>query len=612
MPAHSSIQATALIVPNAAQCDFLSAPCPGTVSSRLEIMTERLHRIPGVESVHTSPPGDPGDRDHADHWTKALATAGDTGSDILIICDGLDYFFHEQSLERALAMLQHTGAAFVRARDATRGTVPAVLSRRALEWALEQNRHRAIPLPPLQLLEMEAPDDLPGVLLPVPGFLRQSGRATGEHILSLWAKRDSTNDNSPEITRNYVTLLEQERRARVLEHCDAIRRATIPGGHRPNANKPHRIMLISNVSKIGGAENSLMCMVRNADPGKVKYFLVCPGEGNLSECAAEAGATVFHVPLNSLGQGFAALLDTVGNIAQIIRSRDIQLVHINSVYACQMGAAAACAAGVPAVCHIQDIHVEPHIIHNALLPVCNNVIAASQAVSRAALDWGLAGKRIRVLYYGVETSLFRPDRNTQNVVRELNLQNRPVVILVGHLVPWKGHRIFIEAANQIRKRHPDAKFLIAGGELFPGRVGGYAHELKALICELELEGNMSLLGNRSDIPDLLSASSVAVHTSLLPDPFPWSVLEAMSAGLPVVGADAGGVPEALDHGNAGVTVPPGDAQALAQAVCRLLDDPDAAAELGRRARERVLKHYRIEDHVAAMQGLFSDIIEGMK
>jgi glycosyltransferase involved in cell wall biosynthesis len=156
-----------------------------------------------------------------------------------------------------------------------------------------------------------------------------------------------------------------------------------------------------------------------------------------------------------------------------------------------------------------------------------------------------------------------------------------VVGNVARLVPQKGHRVLVEAAPKIVARHPDVHFVVVGeGEL--------REELEAAAPP----GRFLFTGQREDVPELLASFDAFALPSFF-EGLCYAVIEAQAAGVPVVATPVGGVRENVVDGETGVVVPPGDANALAAAINRLLDDPQEAKRLADEARRRVLERYSV-------------------
>src|SRR5262249_38673083 len=147
---------------------------------------------------------------------------------------------------------------------------------------------------------------------------------------------------------------------------------------------------------------------------------------------------------------------------------------------------------------------------------------------------------------------------------------------------------FIEAAALVRLRHPAARFLVVGDTNKDGRA--YWPVLTDMVERLGLAGHLVFAGMRTDVPALLSGITLSVMPSLN-EALSNVLLASMAAGVPVVATRVGGTPEAIRDGVNGLLVPPGDAKALADAVCQVLDDPELAERLGRAARQSVIERF---------------------
>ena len=126
--------------------------------------------------------------------------------------------------------------------------------------------------------------------------------------------------------------------------------------------------------------------------------------------------------------------------------------------------------------------------------------------------------------------------------------------------------------------------MIVGAPMFGEH--GYERELHELARRLEIADRVDFRGFRADIPAELGRLDVAVHASIIPEPFGQVVTEAMAAGLPVVAAAAGGPSRIITDGVDGLLVPPGDAAALSAALQRLAVKPGLRARLGVAGRRR--------------------------
>ncbi len=182
------------------------------------------------------------------------------------------------------------------------------------------------------------------------------------------------------------------------------------------------------------------------------------------------------------------------------------------------------------------------------------------------------------------------------------MPTRPVVVTVGRIDPLKDVKTLLRSAASVVERVPNVRFDHYGP--IPEGNERYAAECRALHLDLGLSDSFRFLGATDDPYAALETASVSVLSSIS-EGFPISVLEAMAAGRPVVATAVGGVPEALS--GCGFTVRPGDYEALATGVVRLLEDSALAMSLGARGRQRVIHTFGQEGCLVAYADLIGEL-----
>ncbi len=213
-------------------------------------------------------------------------------------------------------------------------------------------------------------------------------------------------------------------------------------------------------------------------------------------------------------------------------------------------------------------------------------VCASAAIREMLVDDGLARERTTVVHEGIDID--RVERAPAlDLRREFDLPpSCPLVGNVAALAPHKGQRHLVDAAALLVREVPDARVLIVGaGEL----EGALARRIR----RLGLAGRVILTGFRTDVPALLKGLDLFVMSSVT-EGLGTSVLDAMAAGLPVVGTRAGGIPESVVDGRTGLLAPPADASALARAIVALLQDPGKRRAFGAAGRRRVRAAFSAE------------------
>lgn len=382
--------------------------------------------------------------------------------------------------------------------------------------------------------------------------------------------------------------------------------------HRP----PH-VLLASSVGVIGGAERVLLACgraLREHEPTVGRSALLL-GEGPLGAALEREGVHVRSVPLpprlssagdsrlrgrsawTRVGAAFAFATRVPATLAFVRRLRRAvaevapTLVHVHGLKALLL-VARALPPGTPLVWHVHDFVSERPMAARLLRRTARRVtraVAVSEAVrhdlARVAPD-----VPVSVVHNGVDLDRFSPaDRDGSALDRLAGLADasRSVVRvgLVAAYADWKGHEVFLRA---LARTGPQVRAYLVGGPLYatPGSQTSLPR-LRDLAASLGLADRVGFVPFQDDPADVYRMLDVVVHASTRPEPFGLTIVEAMACGRAVVVAAAGGALELFEEGETAIGHPPGDAEALAQAIDRLAHDPVARARLGRTARAAV-------------------------
>jgi glycosyltransferase involved in cell wall biosynthesis len=232
-----------------------------------------------------------------------------------------------------------------------------------------------------------------------------------------------------------------------------------------------------------------------------------------------------------------------------------------------------------------------------LLCRADAVLCVSAPLRDYALSLGVEPDRVQVVPNGVDAAQFRPGPPDPAVRACWGLGGGPVLGFLGGLRPWHGVEVLPALFERVARRHRGARLLFVGdGPLRPG--------LQKELRERGLDGRAVFTGPvaHEDVPALLRLLDVA----LAPYPpaghacyfSPLKLFEYMACGVPVVAAGLGQVAEVVRHGETGLLYPPGDADALAGACGRLLEDPALGRRLGAAAAEEVRGRYTWDRNAA--------------
>ena len=201
-------------------------------------------------------------------------------------------------------------------------------------------------------------------------------------------------------------------------------------------------------------------------------------------------------------------------------------------------------------------------------------------------DLGLPPNRLGVVLNGVPIPNGVPD----GVRREIGLEEGELLLFAaGTVVPRKGHMVLLQALQRLTEQGCAVPWRLA---IAGWRTGDEPARLDAFIAEHDLGRRVRLLGQRGDISDWLAAADIFVMPSLW-EGLPLAILEAMLAGKVIVASRTSGIPEAIESEEHGLLVPPGDVDALATALRRVLEDPDLRHRLSTAARARAERQFTL-------------------
>lgn len=369
--------------------------------------------------------------------------------------------------------------------------------------------------------------------------------------------------------------------------------------------KRPRVLYTINRMDVGGSQTHLLQVLRLLDRDRFEPLLCClSGEGSLLEEARQIGVPVLNGGMGAIKSvaGAAAVV----RLAGLMRRERVDVAHNYLLRANVVGTVAARAVRVPvALASKRGCH-ERHGLELAGARLSNWLASRVTANSNAVRDFvhaneGCPLEKMVVIPSGIDTERFSPLPPADYKTRLGVPPGRRVVGTVTRMRVRKGVAEFLRAVARVREHLPEVCAVVAGDVILE-------EPLAALAGSLGLEGHLFLLGQRTDMPEVLSAFdcfALSSHGEGMSN----AVLEAMAMRLPVVATDAGGTAEAIEHRRTGLLVPPRDPTALTDALVRILTgSADEAAAMGERARAAVIERFSARAMVRQMETLYDDLL----
>jgi len=387
-------------------------------------------------------------------------------------------------------------------------------------------------------------------------------------------------------------------------------------------NNSHRasILFITHVGDPGGAEFKMMAIAGTMRDSAEVLLLQ---HGSLEGLLGAAGIRHSVQPLAagtrkvrreggamSLLRALPGSLAMVRHIARKARGFDVVVCFSQKAFV--LASLAKPFMRRPILWFMNDI-LSPDHFHPALIRMliglsrvsADGVVVVSQESLNQWLRVGGRRDRVSVVVSGIDSAQVArqlgDDARVAEYRRRFNPQGAPLIGVFGRICRWKGQDLFLRSLALV----PGARGVIAGGALFEEQE--FERELHALTAQLGLGDRVTFAGHVDDVMTLMAACDVVVHCSTSPEPSGRVIAEAMFAGTPVIGSNAGGVPEFISDGETGQLTPLNDHEALAAAIRRYLENPQWSREVAARARRLAEENFSSR---ATVRG-FERALEGL-
>lgn len=370
---------------------------------------------------------------------------------------------------------------------------------------------------------------------------------------------------------------------------------------------PYKILQLITRADWGGAQRHVFDLATRINSGQFRVTVACAPDGILVHRLRSLGVEV--LPVRSFQREIAPIQDVaaVREVAELIRLTGAHLVHAHSSKAGLLGRIAARWCDVPVVYTAHGFafggRASPLVSRVGYLGAewlaghlwTDRILTVSEADYRLAVAYRLApAHRVHVIHNGIDPEPFAriPLRDSR--------EDLPVVGTISRLVPGKGLEELLRAAQTVL-RHRPVRVMIAGD-------GPLEAPMKLLAEELGIAQHVRFVGFVEHPASFLREVDLFALPSYK-EGLPYTVLEALAAGRPVVASDVGGLPEIITEGVNGRLVPAGNVTLLAQAIRQLLDLPDLK-DPSLQARRSVNERFHIDTMISRIQAVYLTLVSG--
>ena len=355
-----------------------------------------------------------------------------------------------------------------------------------------------------------------------------------------------------------------------------------------------------------GAEQLLLDICRHVDYKKFKFSIVLLSDfGPLTEEFVKLGIEVVLIPKKSRKD-----FTVVYRLAKFWRKRRFDIVHTHLFTADLWGRLAGLLSGI-SIMSTSHTTSDPNIgrlglLLDRILSFRNDiVICVSEAVRHYREKVArFSNRKLIVIENGIDLDRFTHLSPRKEKCDQLGLDSsKRWLVIVGRLVPLKGHRYLFDAVSLLIASFPSLGLLVVGE-------GEEENELKIYADRLGLANHVIFLGQRRDVPDILNLAEIFLLPSSR-EGLPIVLLEAMAAALPVVVTPVGGIPEVVEEGKTGFFVSQ-DGISIAKALRVLLEDPGLGQSMGAQGRAIIEERYDIRRTAKRYEALYDCVVHSGK
>jgi glycosyltransferase involved in cell wall biosynthesis len=375
------------------------------------------------------------------------------------------------------------------------------------------------------------------------------------------------------------------------------------------------ILIIHQSAELYGSDKTLLLLLKYLDKTKFYPVVVLPNEGILKDELEKENIKVVIAPVLKLSRKmftpkniFNFLKDIKKGISildKLNNKHHFDIVYSNTL-AVSLGMIYAKKRKIKHLWHVHEIIVSPKIIA-AIYPkllmvfsdlvVCNSIATQKNLTQRIPK---LESKSI-VIYNGIEIP------KVANLDK-INLgfpEDNIVISLVGRISSWKGQQLLVSAFVILAEKHLNIKLVFLGSA--PPNQEQFEISLKNKIAENKLQEQVIIFPFQKEIVKFWNSIHIAVVPSTEPEPFGLVAVEAMLAKKPVIASNHGGLAEIVIDNETGVLVAPNNAIALAEAISKLLDQPELRTQFGDNGYKRVILEFSVEKYVANFETAFTKL-----
>ena len=373
------------------------------------------------------------------------------------------------------------------------------------------------------------------------------------------------------------------------------------------ASRPVTVLHAVEDLKVGGMERVIASIVTRLNPARYASRVLCVTRGGaVADELSRKG-----VPVTVLGLDNYHRPGQLLSLYRWLRKNPCHILHSHGYFAGVFARIAGFPTGIPyIVTHVHSAYIDYKTRHRSMEKLLSFRTDRIICVSRTVQDWvvdavGIDRGKTVVVYNGPG---FDPEGWPDESVsltrrRACGIQDGDTVFtIVASLTSNKGHHVLLESFSGLLAAYPDATLLVVGD-------GPLRSELEDRARQMAINRKVIFTGLQTDVMAWLGISDVCLLPSQFREGLGLALIEAMAAGLPVIGTRIGGIPEVITDDENGLLVPPGNTEALTHAMMRMARDRDSRIRMGRRGREIYEEKFSLSGMIRNIEAVYEGLQE---
>jgi len=360
----------------------------------------------------------------------------------------------------------------------------------------------------------------------------------------------------------------------------------------------------------GGVERGTLEIAKELVKDGYKSIVVSAG-GPMVESLESDGS--IHIEMDVATKNPLKIWQNACKMAEVIKKYNVDLIHARSrapAWSCYL---AAKKTGITLITTFHGIYNFKNLFkksYNSIMTKGKQVIAVSAFVKQHIIEkYHTDPNKITVIHRGVNHEEFSKSRNSKEIIAKFKEKyhvpkTTPVILLPARMTQWKGHLVLIEAIERIKHLN---FYCIMAGDL--SRHPAYVTRLNELIAKYKIQNRVRIFGNEPNMVALYGVADIVLSTSIEPEAFGRTVIEAQSMEKLVIATNIGGAAETIINGETGFHIPPRDIGALADKIeyCLSILKTDVAKNMTKNARKAVSKQFSLDQMLKSTLEIYNSV-----